>query len=196
MLVVAAIVVVAVLGLLFHAATTPYTNLATVATSTAAATTAQQKLSLVTTAAEQAQSTGKPVRVSVTLSDAEMTSLATSAVNVAEQFGSLPGIDGVVVHAAGAGTLQVQARVHFLFVTLPLYIALHLASPDQKSIDVSVTEARLGTIPLPAGLVGGIVDQVRRQLLDRLNIAQAPTYDHASVTVEAGRVTFKATFEP
>jgi hypothetical protein len=196
MLAVIALVLVVVVGLLYHAATTPYLNLATVATSTAAATSAQEKLGLVTSAAAQAQSTGKPVPVSVTLSDAEMTSLATSAVSVAEQLGSLPGIDGVVVHAEGAGTLQVQARVHFLFVTLPLYLAVHLASPDQKSIDVTVTDARLGTIPLPAGVVGGIFDQVRKQLLDRLNIAQAPRYDHASVTVEVGRITFKATFEP
>ncbi len=196
MLAVIALVLVAALGLVFHAATTPYVNLASVASSSAAATSAQQKLSLVTTAAEQAQSTGKPAAVSVTLIDGEMTSLATDAVTVAEQFGTLPGIDGVVVHAAGAGTLQVQARVHFVFVTLPLYVAVHLASPDQKSIDVTVTDARLGTIPLPAGLVDGIVEQVRKQALDRLNIAQAPNYDHASVIVGVGRVTFNATFEP
>jgi len=196
MLAVIALVLVAALGLVFHAATTPYVNLASVASSSAAATSAQQKLSLVTTAAEQAQSTGKPLAVSVTLSDGEMTSLATDAVTVAEQFGTLPGIDGVVVHAAGGGTLQVQARVHFVFVTLPLYVAVHLASPDQKSIDVTVTDARLGTIPLPAGLVDGIVEQVRKQALDRLNIAQAPNYDHASVIVGVGRVTFNATFEP
>ncbi len=196
MLAVIALVLVAALGLVFHAATTPYVNLASVASSSAAATSAQQKLSLVTTAAEQAQSTGKPAAVSVTLSDGEMTSLATDAVTVAEQFGTLPGIDGVVVHAAGAGTLQVQARVHFVFVTLPLYVAVHLASPDQKSIDVTVTDARLGTIPLPAGLVDGIVEQVRKQALDRLKFAQAPNYDHASVIVGVGRVTFNATFEP
>jgi hypothetical protein len=187
---------VAALGLLYHAATTPYINLATVPTSSATATSAQQKLSLITTAAEQAQSTGKPAPVSVTLSDAEMTSLATSAVTLAEQFGTLPAIDDVVVHAAGAKTVQVQARLHFVFVTVPFYVAIHIASPDQKSIDVSVTDARLGTVPLPVGLVSGIVDQVRRQVIDRLNVSQAPTYDHASVIVGVGRVTFNATFEP
>jgi hypothetical protein len=187
---------VAALGLLYHAATTPYVNLATVATSTATATSAQQKLSLIATAGEQAQSTGKPVPVSVTLSDAEMTSVATAAVTLAEQFGSLPAIDDVVVHAAGARTVQVQAHLHIVFVTLPFYVALHIDSPDQKSIDVTVTDAKLGTVPLPAGLVSGIVDQVRRQVIDRLNVTQTPTYDHAAVIVGVGRVTFNATFEP
>ena len=134
--------------------------------------------------------------VTVTLNDAEMTSLATNAVTLAEQFGSLPAIDDVVVHAAGAGTVGVQAHIHFVFVTLPFYVAVHIASPDQKSIDVTVTDAKLGTVPLPAGLVSGIVDQVRRQIIDRLNVTQAPTYDHASVIVDVGRVTFNATFEP
>jgi hypothetical protein len=187
---------VAALGLLYHAATTPYINLATVATSTTAASSAQEKLSLISTAAEQAQSTGRPVPVTVTLSDAEMTSLATNAVTLAEQFGSLPAIDDVVVHAAGARTVQVQAHIHLVFVTLPFYVAVQIASPNQKSIDVTVTDAKLGTVPLPASLVSGIVDQVRRHIIDRLNVTQAPTYDHASVIVDVGRVTFKATFEP
>lgn len=185
-----------VTGLAYRAATTPYLNLAPVATSSADAKSAQQKISLVATAADQARSSGKPAPVTITMRDAEMTSLATDAVTLAGQTGSLPAIDGVVVHAAGAGTVQAQARVHFLLVTLPLYMALHLTSPDQKGFDVTVTEARLGTIPLPAGLVGGIVDQVRRQVIDRLNVTQAPAYDHASVTVGVGRVTMSATFEP
>jgi hypothetical protein len=187
---------VAAAGLLYHAATTPYVNLAAVATSTAATTSAQQKLSLIATAAEQAQSTGKPAPVSVTLSDAEMTSLATNAVSLAEQLGSLPAIDDVVIHAAGARTVQAQARLHLVFVTLPFYVAVQIASPDQKSIDVTVTDARVGTVPLPVGLVSGIVDQVRRQVIDRLNVSQAPTYDHAGVIVGVGRVTFNVTFEP
>ncbi len=108
----------------------------------------------------------------------------------------MPEIDAVVVHAAWASTLQVQARLHFVLVTLPFYVAVRIASPDQKSIEVTVTDARLGTVPLPTGLVGGIVDQVRRQVIDRLNVTQAPTYDHASVIVGVGRVTFNATFEP
>ena len=187
---------VAAAGLLYHAATMPFISLAPVATSSAAGTSAQQKLSLITAAAEQAQSTGKPVAVSVTLSDGEMTSLATAAVSLAERFGSLPAIDDVVVHATGGGTVQVQARVQFVVVTLPLYVALHVDSPDQKSIDVTVSDARLGTVPLPTGLVSGIVDQVRRQLIDRLNVTQAPAYDHAGVIVGVGRITFNATFEP
>ncbi len=185
-----------VMGLAFRAATTPSVALAPVPTSSADATSAQQKISQVATAADQARSSGKPVPVTITISDGEMTSLATDAVTLAGQTGTLPAIDGVVVHAAGAGTLQAQARVHFWFATLPLYMALHLASPDQKGFDVTVTEARLGTIPLPAGLVGGIVDQVRRQVIDRINVSQAPAYDHASVTVGVGRVTLSATFEP
>src|SRR4029077_9951556 len=106
-------------ALLYHAATTPHIHLATLETRAAAANSAQQKLGQITTAADQAHSTGRPVPVSVALSDAEMTSLAASAVTVAEQFGTLPAIDDVVVHAAGAGTIQVQARLHFVFVTLP-----------------------------------------------------------------------------
>lgn len=185
---------VAVLG--FRAATTPYVSLAAVSTSSADATSAQQKISQVATAADQAHSSGKPAPVTITLSDGEMTSLASDALTLAGQTGSLPPIDEVVVHAAGAGTVQAQARVHFVFVTLPLYLALHLTSPDQKGFDVTVTDARLGTIPLPAGLVGGIIDQVRRQVIGRLNVAQAPAYDHASVTVGVGRITMTATLEP
>jgi hypothetical protein len=191
-----AITLVVLLGVLYRAATTPYINLVAVGTSSAAAESAQQKLTLITTATEQAHNTGKPVPVSLAFTDIEMTSLATNAVSLAEQSGSLPGIDGVVVHGAGAGILQVEARVHLLFATLPLYIALHLTSPDHKSIDVAVTDTRLGTIPVPVGLVGGIVDQVRRQVVDRLSLAQAPTYDHVSIVVGVGAVTFNATFEP
>ena len=191
-----AVALLVLLAVLYQAATTPYVKLSAVGTSSAAAESAQQKLTALTTAAEQAHNTGKPVPVSVAFTDTEMTSLASSAVSLAEQSGSLPGIDGVVVHAAGGGTLQVEARVHLLLATLPLYIALHLSTSDHKSIDIAVTDARLGTIPVPVNLVAGFVDQVRRQLVDRLSLAQAPTYDHVSIIVEVGGVTFSATFEP
>jgi uncharacterized protein YpmS len=101
-----------------------------------------------------------------------------------------------VVHAAGSGTLQVQARVHYLFITVPLYLALHLSSPDHRSFEVTVSEARVGTIPLPASVVGGIVDQVRRQLVERLHVSQAPSYQQATVNVELGRLSVGATLEP
>jgi hypothetical protein len=183
-------------GLLYRAVTTPYVSLAAVPTSDAAAKSAQAKLSQVGAAADQANSTGKPVPVSITLSDAEMTSLATDAISVVEQTRSVPGIDGIAVHAAGQGTIQVQGRVHTLLGTVPIYVALRLASNDQKSFSVSVTEARVGVIPLPAAVVGGIVDQVRQQVIDRLNVTQAPAYDHAKVNVEVGRLTIGATLKP
>lgn len=79
---------------------------------------------------------------------------------------------------------------------MPLYVSLHLSTRDHKSIDFATTDARLGTIPVPVNLVGGFVDQVRRQLVDRLSFGQAPTYDHVSIIVGVGGVTFSATFEP
>jgi hypothetical protein len=191
-----AVAFLVLLAVLYHAATTPYINLATVGTNSAAAESAQQKLTVITTATEQAHNTGKPVPVSVAFTDTEMTSLASNAVSLAEQSGSLPGIDGVVVHGAGAGTLEVEARVHLPFATLPLYMALHISTPDHKSIDVAIADARLGTIPVPVSLVGGLVDQVRRQLVERLSLAKAPTYDHVIIIVGVGSVTFSATFEP
>jgi len=190
------LVIVIASGLFYRAATTPYLNLTSDGTSSAAGESAQSKVSLVATAAEQAQTTHKPVPISITLADAEMTSLAAEAVGTVDQTRSLPNIDDVVIHAAGAGNIQVQAHVHLLIGTVPLYVALHLASPDQKSFRLTVTDARVGSIPLPVGLVGGIVAQVREQLINRLNVAQAPAYDHARVSVEVGRITFGATFEP
>ena len=183
-------------GLIYHAATTPYLSLPAVATNDASANSAAQNLALVQAASARAKGTGKPVTVSITLTDSEMTSLVVQPVNLAEQSGALPRIDDVVVHAEGAGTLQVQAHLHTPFGTLPLYASIRLSSPDHKSIDVSVTEARLGTIPLPAGLLDGVIGQVREQVARIVSANQTPAFDRVSLAVAPGQLTVTATAEP
>jgi hypothetical protein len=183
---------------LFHEATTPYARLAGSPVTAAASASGKQKLASVSTATQQAQSSGKPVPVSLTLSDAEMTSLVADALSLAAQTGSVPPIDGVVVHAAGGGRMEAVANVKEPFVTLPLYLSVHLATPGRQRLDVQVTELRVGRVPLPSGLVQSIIEQVRQRLAERVSLPAGgrQPIDQVGVTVERGRLTVTATAEP
>jgi hypothetical protein len=183
---------------LFHEATTPYVRLAAISASDAASASGKQKLTAVSLATQQAQTSGRPVPVSVTLTDAEMTSLVADALRQAAQTGSVPPIDGVGIHAAGGGRLEVVASVQEPFVTLPLYLSAHIATPGRQRLELEVTELRIGRIPLPAGVVQSIIDEVRQRLADRVSLPATgkQPIDHVGVAVDSGSLTVTATAEP
>lgn len=192
------LVVVAGAVLLVREATIPYITLASINPSEAASASARQKLASVTSATQQAQTSGQPTPVSVTLSDAEMTSLVSDALKVAAQTGSAPAIDGVAIHAAGHRRMQVVARLHEPFVTLPLYLDARVSTPGRTRFDVIVSELRIGMVPLPAGLIQGIADQVRQQLAQRVSLPASgrQPIDKVGVAVGTGSLTVTATAEP
>ncbi len=196
-----AILVVALLAgavLLVHESTTPYVRLAAVPAGAAASASGKQKLNAISAARQQAQSSGRPVPVSVTLTDAEMTAQVADALRLAAQTGSVPPVDGVGIHAAGGGRLEVVANVQEPFVTLPLYLSAHIATPDRQRLEVDVTDLRLGRVPLPAGVVQGIIAQVRQRLaaLVSLPASGKQSIDNVGVAVNRGSLTVTATAEP
>ena len=110
----------------------------------------------------------------------------------------MPLIDRVGIHAAGGGRLEVVANVQEPFVTLPLYLSAHIATPDRQRLAVEMTELRVGRILLPAGVVQGIIDQVRQRLADLVSLPASgkQAIDHVGLAVDSGSLTVTATAEP
>lgn len=192
------VILVASAVFLVHEATTPYVQLTAIPVGDAAAASGKQKLTAVSLATQQAQTSGHPVPVSVTLTDAEMTSLVADALRLAAQSGSVPPISGVGIHAAGGGRLQLVANVQEPFVTLPLYLSARIATPGRERLEMEVTELRVGRVPLPAGLVQSIVGQARQRLAERVSLPATgkQPLDHVGVAVNSGSLTVTATAEP
>ena len=155
--------------------------------SEAAAESGREKVDALARAETQASQTGRPVPVSQTFSDSEISSLA----NEEAQAQGLP-IEHVLLHATSQGTIQGQANAYAggqrLLVS---FEAVPEASDD--SIRVRVTRVSVAALPLPPSVSDQLVDQLQRLL----NVQRSSVpLRQLQVTTSDGQVTVSGVAMP
>lgn len=156
-------------------------------TSNATATSAQQKAEAFLRAQQQAQQSGKPVKVVQTFSDAELSSLA----NQAAEARGMP-VSQISLHSTDQGTVQGSAQARVGGQTLPVSLEGVPVVNDNR-VALNVTSTKVGAIPLP----GPISDQVAQSLKQPLELGQPiQGFQQLQVSVTSGRMTVSGVAEP
>lgn len=146
-----------------------------------------QKAQAFSNAQAQALRTGRPVPVSETFSDAELSALA----NQAAANRNLP-ISQISLHTTNQGTVQGQAQASVAGQTVPVTLeGVPVVTGDHVALNV--TSTHMGSIPLP----GAISDQVTQQIKQPLELgASFNNWQNVRVSVAQGQLTVSGTAEP
>ena len=159
----------------------------TVSLSAAAAESGRQKVDRLADAGAEADRSGRPVPVSQTFTDSELSSLASDEARAR----GLP-FERVLLHATGSGTIQGQATAYAGGQHFPVSFEVVPEATDD-SIHVRVTRLSVAALPLPGPVGGQMVGQLQ-QLLD---VQQAVVPLHQlSVRTSEGRVTVSGVAAP
>lgn len=131
-----------------------------VAVSEAAAQSGRQKVSSLASAGVQASRTGRPVSVSETFTDSELSSLA----NDEAQTRGLP-LDQVLLHATSQNRIEGRARAYAGGQRVPISFEV-VPQVSGDNIRVRVTRINVAAFPVP----GPVADQLGGQLQQALNV--------------------------
>ena len=131
----------------------------TVSLSAAAAESGREKVDRLAGAEAEADRTGRPVAVSQTFTDSELSSLASDEA----QARGLP-FERVLLHVTGSGTIQGQATAYAGGQRFPVSFEV-VPEATNDTIHVRVTRLSVAALPLPAPLGSDMVGQLQ-QLLD------------------------------
>jgi uncharacterized protein YpmS len=158
-----------------------------VTTSNATTASAQQKAESFVQAQQQAQRTGRAVKVVQTFSDAELSSLA----NEAAEARAMP-VSGISLHSTDRGTVQGTATARVAGQTVPVTLeGVPVVTDNRVALDV--TSTKVGSIPLP----GPISDQVTQSLKQPLELGQPiQGFQQLQVSVTSGQLTVSGVASP
>jgi hypothetical protein len=148
---------------------------------------ARDKAAALAGAVDQAGRSGRPLTVSETFTDAELTALANDQL---EARGA--PIDRVTLHATGQGTIVGRARGNTAGQYFPVSFEL-MPAVSGDTVRFQVTQISVGSLPLPAPLANGLVDRLRQSLDVRRSVAGL---HDLRVTTAEGQVTVTGVAQP
>lgn len=152
-----------------------------------AAQSGRSKVDAMALAEMQATRTGRPVPVSQTFTDSEISSLA----NEQARAQRLP-VEHVLLHATSRGIIQGQATAYAGGQQVPVsFDAVPEAS--EANIRVRVTRVNVAALPLP----GPVADQLTGQLQQLLSVPRSTVpLNQLQVITSEGRVTVTGVAQP
>ncbi|MGH7903241.1 MAG: hypothetical protein ACREPA_03805 [Candidatus Dormibacteraceae bacterium] len=144
---------------LYSAATTQDHPLPPVQLSGAATLSAEGKLGRLVAAEALARAARRPIPVSISLTDAEISSLVNQRLADSGERQA----DHLVLHATGAGTLEGTADGHVNGWTFPIYVE-GIVSIEAGQPRLQVQTAQIGRLPMPGPLQQRVQSLIRRNL--------------------------------
>lgn len=181
------ILVAAGCAFLYHLATTPAHQLPSVQVNALETFNADRKVASLVGDEALAQASGRPVPVSITLTDSELTSIVTQRMSQT----SITEADGLVLHAAGP-SLEATANGHYRGFTFPIYLDM---APTIVSghPQLKLEDAQVGSLPMPGPLEAKIQTEIGHALNFGPALAQISS---PQIIVGRGEVTLTGTAVP
>jgi hypothetical protein len=179
------VLLAAALSVFYVNVTHTYKTLPPVHLSAELASSARTKFDALGQASAEAQKQGKPVTVSESFNDDELSSYAN------EQLGSGGVFTNVVLHANANATIEGTGDAHYQGQTIPVYVVcvvIVVAGQPQ----LQVIDSKAGDVDTPQGLR----DQINAQLQQSVKLGQPLTLTDLTVLVSENSVTISGTALP
>lgn len=149
---------------------------------------AQGKVDAFVAARARAVQSGRPVSVSQTFSDAELSSLA----NEQAEAKGMP-ISEISLHATSRGVIEGQGQALVSGRQVPVSIEGVPEVSEDNRLRLRITTVKLGPVPVP----GPLADQVTSQIRRSLEFGQPLTgFTDVRVTSGDGQVTLSGVAQP